>query len=179
MTCKCHGKLPIEIKCPFNIRNKTVREGVKDCCFLTLKPDGEITINKSHKYYTQIVSHMSFTGSAQAVFVVWTPSDLFTEIVTFDEKHWEKVKTNLEVFFKVYICPVLLGFKPITFCAKCDNVLLENKEIDPSEKAELNSIQCDLCCAWSHYKCENLCVKDIVSENNDWVCSNCLLSLAT
>ena len=103
MTCKCHGKLPIEIKCPFNIRNKTVREGVKDCCFLTLKPDGEITINKSHKHYTQIVSHMAITGSAQAVFVVWTPSDLFTDIVTFDEKHWEKVKTNLEVFFKVYI----------------------------------------------------------------------------
>ena len=74
MTCKCNLKLPIEIKRPFNIRNKTVRKGIKDCCFLTLKPNVEITINKSQNYYTQIVSHMAITGSAQAVFVVWTPS---------------------------------------------------------------------------------------------------------
>ena len=48
-------------------------------------------------------------------------------------------------------------------------MLLEDKEIVPSEKAESNSIQCDLRCAWYHYKCENVCAKDIVSENNDWV----------
>ena len=31
--CKCHGKTLIEIKCPFNTRNKTIQEGVHDECF--------------------------------------------------------------------------------------------------------------------------------------------------
>ena len=29
--CKCHGKTLFQIKCSFNIRNKTIQEGVHEC----------------------------------------------------------------------------------------------------------------------------------------------------
>ena len=101
------------------------------------------------------------------------------EILQFDQHHWNKVKTNLEVFFKVYICPALLGFKPIIFCANCDKVLLQDDEIHPSEDAEMKSIQCDLCSAWSHYKYENIHVADIASKTFTGFALIVLVTLAT
>ena len=77
MSCKCHGRLPLEIKCPFKIKDKTVKEGVEECNFLTLTSEGTVTINKNHKYYTQIISQMAVTNSKQAVFIVWTSKEGF------------------------------------------------------------------------------------------------------
>ena len=180
MSCKYHGLLPLEIKCPHNIREiAKIEDGLKYCQFLTKTSSGNITINTSHKYYTQIVSQMGITNTKQAVFIVWIPQDLFVEYIPFNKDHWEKVKTNLEVFFKIYVCPALLRLKPLTFCAKCDKVLLEENEIDVSEQNDLSSIQCDICCAWFHYKCENIKSSGINDFNIEWICSNCLVTTVT
>ena len=53
-----------------------------------------------------------------------------------------------------FVCLALLEFKPITFCRNCDTVLLEESKIEKEEESELNSIQCDNCAIWFHYKCE-------------------------
>ena len=122
---------------------------------------------------------MGITNTKQAVCIVWIPQDLFVEYIPFNKDHWEKVKTNLEVFFKIYVCPALLRLKPLTFCAKCDKVLLEENEIDVSEQNDLSSIQCDICCAWFHYKCENIKSSEINDFNIEWICSNCLVTTAS
>ena len=57
-------------------------------------------------------------------------------------------------------------------------MLLEENEIDTSEEDQLNSILCDMCNAWYHYKCENINANDFDSQEVDWVCSACLVSLA-
>ena len=90
---------------------------------------------------------MSITSTKQAVFIVWIPQDLFVEYIPFNKDHWEKVKTNLDVFFGIYVCPPLLCLKPFPFCAKCDKVLLKENEIDVLEQNNLSSIQSDICCA--------------------------------
>ena len=101
MICKCHGLLALEMKCPHNIREMAkIEDGLKYCQFLTKTPSGNITINKSHKYHTQIASQIAITNTKQAVFIVWIPQDLFFEYIPFNKDHWEKVKTNLEVFLK-------------------------------------------------------------------------------
>ena len=75
-------------------------DGLKYSQFLTKTPSGNITINKSHKYHTQIVSQIGITNTKQAVFIVWIPQDLFFEYIPFNKDQWEKVKINLKVFLK-------------------------------------------------------------------------------
>ena len=41
-------------------------------------------------------------------------------------------------------------------------------------QGELNSIQCDTCAAWFHYKCENI---NTEINTNEWDCSKCLSSV--
>ena len=37
-SCACHGDAVIEIKCPFKIRKKTIKDGVHECDFLEEDP---------------------------------------------------------------------------------------------------------------------------------------------
>ena len=57
MSCKGLGLLPLETKCSHNVREMAkIEDGLKYCQFLTKTPSGNITVDTSHKYYTQIVS---------------------------------------------------------------------------------------------------------------------------
>ena len=58
MKCKCHGRSVVEIKCPHKIWDKTIKCNSKDLDFLTLNTDGNISMNKKHKYYTLIKSQL-------------------------------------------------------------------------------------------------------------------------
>ena len=51
LSCKCHGLLPLEIKCLHNIREMAkIEDGLKYCLFLTKASSRNITINTSHKF---------------------------------------------------------------------------------------------------------------------------------
>ena len=43
--------------------------------------NGEVTINKGHKYYTQVISQIQLSKSNQGYFIVWTTKDSFIEIM--------------------------------------------------------------------------------------------------
>ena len=94
--CKYHGKTLIEIKCPFNLRNKAIQEGVHECLFIAEK-DGLLTLSRTHRYYTQTVSKMQVTGIYSCYFTVWTLKNIFVQTVKFDEKLRNKVNTNLKL----------------------------------------------------------------------------------
>ena len=64
------------------------------------------------------------------------------------------------------------------FCAKCEKVLLEDYEIKPEEEQEENSICCDECGCWFHYRCQNMKLSDYELET-EWLCSHCLESFAS
>ena len=66
MSCKFHGRFTLEIKCPFDIRDQKINDGMKECKCLTIS-SGNGTINKGNKCYTQIVSQMAITKTYQAV----------------------------------------------------------------------------------------------------------------
>ena len=96
----------------------------------------------------------------------------FVQDIPFDVKHWQEVSIALDIFYKMYVCPTLLNFQSITFCGRCDNMLLEEHEISENE-SDLNSIQCDTCSAWYHFKCESI-VESNKKDDAEWYCSNCL-----
>ena len=129
----------IEIKCLFNIRNKVIQEGIHEW-LLIVEKDGVLTLSRTHRYYTQIISQMGVAGRHSCYFIVWTLKDIFVKIAKVDEQLWNKVNTNLKLFHKSFVCPALLEFKPITYCGNCDTVLLEESEIDEEEEGELNSM---------------------------------------
>ena len=84
MKCKCHGKSVIEIKCPHKIWDRTIKHNFKDLDFLTLNTESNISMNKRHKYYTQINSQMVLAKSDQGYFDVWTTKDIFVEKIDRD-----------------------------------------------------------------------------------------------
>ena len=49
-----------------------IKYNFKDLDFLALNTGGNISMNKKHKYYTQINSQMLLAKSDQGYFVVWT-----------------------------------------------------------------------------------------------------------
>ena len=73
------------------IWDKTIRNNFKDLDFLTLNTDCNISMNKKHRYYTQINSQIVLAKSDQGYFVVWTTKDIFVEKIDRDLIHWSKV----------------------------------------------------------------------------------------
>ena len=120
---------------------------------------------------------MAVTGSKFGYFVVWINNDLIFEKVQFDEAHWNKVEQNLSIFFKAYVCPVLLQMKQLYFCGVCEEVLLNNNEIETKEEEKYNSVQCDQCLLWFHIKCVGISVIEAENLQEEWLCKLCLLSL--
>ena len=122
---------------------------------------------------------MAVTGRKFGLFVVWTEQDMMIEEIKFDDAHWGKVEQNLVIFFKGYVCPVLLGLKLIFFCPTCDVVLLEPQEISEKEEQDLNSVQCDRCQLWYHLKCQNLSVAEAENLPEEWLCTSCIITSQT
>ena len=100
VTCKCHGKGLIEIKCPYSIREKKISESVRESDFLITNYNGRVTLYRNHKYYTQVISQMAIAETVFCYFVVWTPKETFMEKIIFNRNHWEKVLINLDIFIK-------------------------------------------------------------------------------
>ena len=143
MYCKCHEKSILEVKCPYNIRNSLIKEDINKCSFLSTD-NGEVAINKGHKYYTQVISQIQISQSNQGYFIVLTKKDWFIEIVGKNEAFWEKVSINLDIFFKRFVATWLLEINPLKFCGTCQKVLLEKLKVS-SKETNMQSICCDQC----------------------------------
>ena len=92
----------VEIKCPFNGRNKKIQEG-KDFSFLTVE-DNKLTLKKTHNYYYQIQGQMACSQKYVCQFVVFTLVDIFIEQIHFDPTFFEKEmlpKLN-DFYFSIY-----------------------------------------------------------------------------
>ena len=88
---------------------------------------------------------MAVTSTKFTYFIAWTLNDIYFEIIQFNEKHWKNVESNLLMFFRSYLCPILFIIRKIYVYGKCNNVLLNQKEIDENEEKQHNSVQCDRC----------------------------------
>ena len=62
-------------------------------------------------------------------FVVWTSKDLIVGLIEPNDPHYQNVERSLNIFSRSYICPILLGYKELSFCAKCEKRLLEQTKL--------------------------------------------------
>jgi hypothetical protein len=104
LECPCHGKLVVEVKCPFRFRENSVGEmlGSKSCC---LSEDGEL--KKDHEYFTQIQIQMLVLNTESAVLLLYTQSLLIINICR-DDDFIANALTKLYSFWSLYILPELL-----------------------------------------------------------------------
>ena len=62
--------------------------------------------------------------------------------IIFDRKHWEKFQLTFIFFIKCrFVWPELLDFRPITFCAKFDKVLLEQTYVKYVEHGSITTVK--------------------------------------
>ena len=174
MSCKCHVKSTIEIKCPYSLKDKELAFADIDNCSFLVVSDGQVMLKRTHKYYTQIISQMALTNTNQAYFVVWTQKDLLVEEIKFDPEHWKRVSINVEIFYNICLSSTIIN-KTSYIRGKCDQVLLEENEIQPQEEQNLTSVKCNDC-HWYQANCENINISE-VSEDEKWLCSICLKSI--
>ncbi|KAH9380660.1 hypothetical protein HPB48_015870 [Haemaphysalis longicornis] len=73
VTCSCCGEGVLEVKCPYNGRNGTVKElalSKSACVSLT---GGKLRLRTDHSYYYQVQLQMFVTQRKYCDFVLWTP----------------------------------------------------------------------------------------------------------
>ncbi|XP_053373009.1 uncharacterized protein LOC128546478 [Mercenaria mercenaria] len=168
LTCNCCGQTVIEIKCPYKIFGKvSVQDGYQQLDYL--QSDGtSITLKESHPHYFQVQSQMAVTGIHRSMFVVWSGVGCPLLVpIKFCESHWRSLLPSLVNFFKAYILPHLFGEEEFTFCPVCSDICLPCGEITISSD---NSICCNTCQLWFHWKCVNLTHSQVPEE---WFCDSC------
>ena len=171
--CSCckDGPVPVEYKCAYKIRDKTVLEGSHEVDYLVKADNGDLHLKEKHKYYSQVTAQIALLGAKYGYFVVWTPKgEPFIEQIYLNRSHWNDLERNAVIFFKSYVAPVLLKLRQIFYCPECEKPCLEEEEIERDEQQAENSIECSCCTLWFHWRCVH--VK--TNPKGDWICEGCL-----
>ena len=106
--CDCCGQSVVEIKCPYNHRDKSLKDPIKGF-YLDESTEGGMRLNNNHPYYYQVQTQLGVTKLDRAYFVVWTEVDIHVEVIKFDPQFWEQMCNSAEKFFKVALLPELIG----------------------------------------------------------------------
>ena len=104
VSCTCHGKGVIELKCPYSHKDDTIKNAVtKNNTFCLIEHDGKLKLRRDHTCYYQIQTQMHICGVNYCDFVVCT-------VLTYLLKEYSKItvcgkivlKLQLNVFHPVY-----------------------------------------------------------------------------
>ena len=71
----CCGYGVVEVKCPYSLRDKSVREEVFQNRFYIGHSANGYLLQRKHNYYFQVQHEMSVTGTTYYDFIVWTPTE--------------------------------------------------------------------------------------------------------
>ena len=65
-----YSKAVLEIKCPFTLAEKSVKDGWKHLDYLNMNDKQILKLNQKHPYYTQLQGQMAVTGLKMGHFFV-------------------------------------------------------------------------------------------------------------
>lgn len=99
----------LEIKCPFSCKNSEIinRRVKKSYVSYLIYVEDDVTISKSHMYYTQVQMQMYVSNTTKCHFFVWSSIDQVHVIVERDEEFLQKLIPKLEKFYFDYYLPLL------------------------------------------------------------------------
>ena len=166
VSCSCHGKALLEIKCPHKYRNGL--SGWDSDPGFPVSPDG--CMDEGHPYYYQLQHQMLVTGFEKNYFYIWTKAktDNFILItVQKDNNFLKKLTEKFDHLFEVVILPELVSRK-----SDVENTENEKLYCICKRPSFLPMIACDgtnCKIEWFHYAC----VKIKKAPRNNWYCEEC------
>lgn len=195
VSCDCHGKRLLEIKCPYSIRDMTVQEGVqaKKVPYLTTLDNGSFALKTRVNYYDQVQCAMGICGVEVCDFLVWTPKEFLILPIKFDSAHFEQLRKSAQSFFEDHIVPEILTSRlrnqpapspneeeppnellnaessAVVRCHGCGQILPEDDYVTDDKTNA--SIRCEChceCTKWYCWPCAGL-----KEELVNWICPIC------
>ncbi|XP_063963770.1 uncharacterized protein LOC129270480 [Lytechinus pictus] len=170
VSCTCCGKGIVEVKCPYRHRMQTVQEALADKDFCL---DAELTLKKSHSYYTQIQLQIAACNVEYCDFVVWTPRSIHVDRVAKDNDFIDAMVQRLTTLWKTAILPELLTRRlekdttpPPPVPSSEDKLYCVCRSADGTGEM----VSCDRCDEWFHPKCLKL---TRLPRSKTWYCPPC------
>lgn len=107
VTCSCCGEGVLEVKCPYNGRNGTVKElalSKSACVSLT---GGKLRLRTDHSYYYQVQLQMFVTQRKYCDFVLWTVREFVMLRVYYDSEFSSAMAQRCQLYFERVVLPEL------------------------------------------------------------------------
>lgn len=109
ITCKCHGKGVLEVKCPLTAKCVKLSDLVGKPDFCLTGNVGTVHLKRDHAFYYQIQCQLMVTQLSYADFVVWSPQEMFIERIMPDVNLQSTITEKSKTFFQSCILPEILG----------------------------------------------------------------------
>ena len=169
VSCTCCGEGILEIKCPYSLREASIKEscGKGDFC---LSAEGEL--KQSHQYYHQIQLQLLVTKRDFCDFLIWTPAETAIQRVSVDSSWRSSNPPKLEAFWSDHVLPRILApgagqvdapniAQPVVHCS-CGNV-------DSGNMIGCDNASCPH--EWYHWECVGL--RKEPPRKRAWYCPSC------
>ena len=195
VTCSCHGKSLIEVKCPYRCHDKSLEAAVNDKDFCLTVEDGEYYLDKDHAYFYQVQCQLNVCEIDMCYFVVWSPNEAVCVEIFRDQFFFEECLTIVDDFVTKAILPEVIGqyftrqpqkTKKRPLSESCSPNTTTTSSCDTSADSETYCI-CKgpddgrrmICCdnencsngQWFHLKCMKLSMKKV--PKGAWMCPQC------
>ncbi len=109
VSCSCHGRGVLEIKCPYTYRER-LDDWQQDRDFPI---DEKLSMKKNHKYYYQIQMQMDMCKAKFGYFYVFSPGNnkALLSIVDLDVEPLTELKSTLSPKFQKFVIPEIVSRK--------------------------------------------------------------------
>lgn len=105
----CSHNVPVEVKCPFTLRNgEDIRRNIekKNSCLNV--SNKSFSLSKNHSYYFQVQMQMYLTNAPYAYLCIYSPKKKIILKVKYYEKFMRKELKNSDNYFYQILAPFLL-----------------------------------------------------------------------
>ena len=94
--CSCHEPSILEIKSPYSLRDGTVEKDGHKLQYL----DRTLNLKKNHPHYFQLQTYLAVYKLKMGYFCIYTPQDIYTLEIQFDESFWTQLKADLSIYYE-------------------------------------------------------------------------------
>ena len=112
VTCDCCPPAVVEVKCSYTHRDKTLEElqaVVSNGADPSMCLDADMTLKKSHRYYTQVQGQLFVAKAMKCYFVFWVNDGLLVvDEVQRDDAFIQAMVPRLQKFVKQCLIPALI-----------------------------------------------------------------------
>ena len=105
VSCICHGKGLVEIKCPYNIRDeKPTHANIK----YLQNNNNSVFLKHNHPYYSQIQAQMAILEVDYCYFFIYTSHGHYVELIQYDKSCWDELLKKSQKFWFSFLAPEIL-----------------------------------------------------------------------